>query len=273
MSKIDFFILSDSLGNTAEENAMAAISQYEDLDYNIKKFSHIVSKAVLIDVLNEIENPERTIIFFSLVDKELREYLDGHANEKDILRVDVLTKGLETIGKLTDIEPSGKTGALRRLDENYFQRVRAIEFAVKYDDGKDPRGVLEADLTIIGVSRTSKTPLSMYLANKNYRVANIPLVPETELPEELFQIPSRKVIGLTNSPENLNLIRKERLKALGLPQGSSYCDLSRILEEITYAEEIMKKIGCPVIDVSNRAIEETAEIIISYIKRSTSSII
>ena len=147
-----------------------------------------------------------------------------------------------------------------------------MEFAVKYDDGKDPRGVLKADLVIIGVSRTSKTPLSMYLANKNIKVANIPLVPEAKVPQELFQIPSKKIVGLTNTPEKLNEIRTERLRALGLSTANSgenkYANMERILEEIDFAESLMKKIGCPIINVSNKAIEETAEKIITYLKRN-----
>ena len=121
--------------------------------------------------------------------------------------------------------------------------------------------------TIIGVSRTSKTPLSMYLANKHYKVCNIPLVPESPVPKELFEIEPKRVIGLTNSPDKLNKIRKERLKSMGLPTESTYSDLGRILDELDYAEKIMKKIGCPIINVSDRAIEETAEVIIRHLKK------
>ena len=163
--------------------------------------------------------------------------------------------------------PATNPGALRKLDEHYFRRIDAIEFAVRYDDGKDPRGVARADITIIGVSRTSKTPLSMYLANKHYKVCNIPLVPESPVPKELFEIEPKRVIGLTNSPDKLNKIRKERLKSMGLPTESTYSDLGRILDELDYAEKVMKKIGCPIINVSDRAIEETAEVIIRHLKK------
>ena len=122
-----------------------------------------------------------------------------------------------------------------------------------------------ADLVIIGISRTSKTPLSMYLANKNIRVANIPLVPETTIPEEIYKISPKKIIGLTNSPEKLETIRRERLKSLGLPNDSIYSNSNRILEELEYSNRIMKKIGCPIIDVSNKAIEETADIILKHL--------
>jgi regulator of PEP synthase PpsR (kinase-PPPase family) len=156
---------------------------------------------------------------------------------------------------------------VHQLDDEYFRRVEAIEFAVKYDDGKDPRGLLRADVVLVGVSRTSKTPLSMFLAHKRLKAANVPLVPEVEPPEELFEVNPRKVIGLTISPDELNLIRTERLKALGLRAQANYAALERILVELEYAEKIMKKIGCPVINVSNKAVEETASIILDIIKR------
>ena len=126
--------------------------------------------------------------------------------------------------------------------------------------------VSKADIVIIGVSRTSKTPLSMYLANKNLKVANIPLVPEVEPPKELYEISSKRVFGLTSSPHKLNVIRQERLKALGLSFEANYANMDRILQELEYAENIMKKIGCPIIDVTNKAIEETASIILKIMK-------
>lgn len=126
---------------------------------------------------------------------------------------------------------------------------------------------MRADVILIGVSRTSKTPLSMYLANKRYKVANVPLVPEVEPPEELFLVPSRKCVGLTISPDQLNKIRAERLKSLGLASEANYASLERILMELEYSEKIIKRVGCPVINVSNKAVEETANTIIEMIKR------
>ena len=152
--------------------------------------------------------------------------------------------------------------------EIYFSRVDAIEFAVKCDDGQDPRGLFQADVVLVGISRTSKTPLSMYLANRNIKVANIPLVMEVPPPKELFEIPAKKIIGLTNSPEKLNEIREERLKYLGLSTSSNYASMERIFDELDYSEQIMKKIGCPVINVANKAIEETSAFILSLLKKN-----
>ena len=153
------------------------------------------------------------------------------------------------------------------MDDKYFGRIEAIEFAVKYDDGKDQHMLHEANLVLVGISRTSKTPLSIYIANKMYlKVLNIPLVPEVEPPKELFEIPKKKIIGLTNSIEMLNKIRTERVRCIGLRNGSNYSSLSRIIEELNYAEKIMKKLGCPIIDVSQKAIEETAQVILEIMK-------
>ena len=143
-----------------------------------------------------------------------------------------------------------------------------MEFAVKYDDGKNPLGLLKADVVIIGVSRTSKTPLSMYLAHKQIKVANVPLVPELAPPEELFKVPPYKIISLLIDPFKLNEIRSERLKTMGLSDTATYADMKRIDDELAYAKGIMRRLHCQIINVSNRAIEETAGIIMEYVRKN-----
>lgn len=264
---IKFVVVSDSTGETCEQIVHAAIAQFDVAEKSINRFSHVRDIISLNNIFEKISEPESTLVFYSLVDENLIEAMKKNCDLKGITGVDVLTPAIIALERITDQEPKTKPGALRSLDAQYFKRVDAIDFAVRYDDGKDPRGVLKADITILGVSRTSKTPLSMYLANKNYRVANIPLVPETPVPKEIFQVPAKKIIGLTNSPEKLNLIRKSRLQALGLPSNSSYSNIDRILLELEHAHSIIKRIGCPIIDVSERAIEETADIIIRHLKK------
>lgn len=139
---------------------------------------------------------------------------------------------------------------------------------MKYDDGRDPRGLEKADIILIGVSRTSKTPLSQFLAHKRVKVANVPIVPEVDPPKELFQVPASKCFGLKISPTKLNNIRKERLISLGLSDQASYAQIERIKEELTYFDDIVNRIGCPVIDVTNKAVEETANIIHNLYYRS-----
>ena len=164
-----------------------------------------------------------------------------------------------------------QAGLIHALDHEYFKRVEAVEFAVKYDDGKNPMGLLKADLVIIGVSRTSKTPLSMYLAHKQLKVANVPLVPEIVPPPELFKVPHNKIIGLLIDPYKLTDIRTTRLKAMGLSEDATYADVDRITEELEYAKGIMRRVHCMIINVSNRAIEETAGIILDYFYKNNSS--
>ncbi len=270
--RLSIFILSDSLGNTAEHVAGAAIAQFQSDAFTVKKFPYIKEDTPFDYIFSEILRAPDKIILHTIVKKELVQKISKFATENNIRCLDLLTPVLDSIESVIGEAPLQETGMLRKLNDRYFKRVESVEFAVKYDDGKDPRGVLKADLVIIGVSRTSKTPLSMYLANKNIKVANIPLVPEAKVPQELFQIPSKKIVGLTNSPEKLNEIRTERLRALGLSTANAgenkYANMDRILEEIEFAESLMKKIGCPIINVSNKAIEETAEKIITYLKRN-----
>lgn len=267
MNKLNLYVLSDSLGETGELILKACVSQFGLDNYEIKRFSYVLNLEFLESILADAKE-KNAIIAYTLVEVDLIHRIKEFSDYTGIHSIDLLGETLKAISDKTGLKPKREPGLIRKLNENYFRRVESIEFAVKYDDGKDPRGLLKADVVILGISRTSKTPLSMYLANKNIKVANIPLVPESIPPKEIYEIPAKRIIGLTNSPEKLNEIREERLKALGLPSGANYSDMKRILEEIDYAEKIMKKIGCPVINVSNKAIEETAEIVINTLKRS-----
>lgn len=185
-------VISDSLGETAEQTAKAALSQFENLDYKIQRFSHILTLDQLENIISSVEDFNNSIFFYSLVDEFLLTSIKKILDLKKANYIDVMTPSIIAIERMCGISPSIKPGALRKLDENYFKRVEAIEFAVRFDDGKDSRGILRSDLVIVGVSRTSKTPLSMYLANKNYRVCNIPLVPETTPPKELLKFQTLK---------------------------------------------------------------------------------
>lgn len=259
------YILSDSIGETGEQVAKAAISQFNSGKYEVRRFPYVSETQQVDEILNEAKN-ERCIILFTIVIDSLRKYLIERASEYEIQTIDIMTPILDAMYNLIGIEPKREAGLIRKLDEKYFRKVEAIEFAVKYDDGKDARGIKKADIVLIGISRTSKTPLSMYLAHKNIKVANVPLVPEVPPPDELFEIDSKRVIGLTANPIKLNEIRQERLKALGLKNDANYASMERIIKELEYSESIMKRIGCTIIDVSNKAVEETASIILDMIR-------
>lgn len=264
-TNIVIYIISDSIGETAEAVSKAAISQFNIENYEIRRFPYINEERQILEILEEAQN-ENSAIVFTMVVPKLRNILLEKANELNVPCVDVMTPILNAMETVLKVPSKQEPGLIRKLDERYFKKVEAIEFAVKYDDGRDPRGLKQADIVLIGISRTSKTPLSMYLAHKNLRVANIPLVPEVLPPRELYEIEPKKIIGLTTDPIKLIEIRRERLKALGLKDEASYASMQRILEELDYAEKIMKKFDCPVIDVSSKAVEESASIILGIFK-------
>ena len=268
MENLIVYVISDSVGETAQQVTKAALSQFNiENDYEIRRFPYVADEKFLMEVL-ESGKSEEAVIVYTLVSENLLNITKEFCEKEDLSHIDLMTPLLKQISKKTGKSPKREPGVIRKLDERYFKRVEAIEFAVKYDDGKDPRGILKSDIVLLGISRTSKTPLSMYLANKNIKVANVPLVPEIPIPKEVFEIDPKKIMGLTNTPEKLNSIRNERLKALGLSSNASYANVERILQELDYAEKVMKKVGCPVIDVSNKAIEETAGIILDKMKEN-----
>lgn len=211
----------------------------------------------LEEVINEAVQ-EKALIAFTLVLPELKKQLLELAAARGLAAVDLLGPLIEAITNVTGEQPLLEPGLIRRLDEDYFNKMEAIDFAVKYDNGKDTRGFIYADLVLIGVSRTSKTPVCMYLARKRLRVANLALVPEVPLPEELLSLPPEKIIGLTIDAEQLYQIRQERLKTLGLPGQADYAARGRIEQELAHARKVMEQLGCPVIDVTNKAVEDTA---------------
>lgn len=268
LDTLDVFVVSDSLGETGAIVTNAAISQFRSKKFNIRRFPYIYNMEQLKEILDEAAQAENAMVIYTIVDKILIDYIKEYVDASGLTAIDLMTPLFEVIKDKTGISPSREPGIIRKLDDSYFKKVAAIEFAVKYDDGRDPRGIEKADLVLLGVSRTSKTPLSMYLANRNIKVVNIPLVMEVEPPKLIYEIPSKKIIGLTNSPEKLNEIRMERLKSLGLGSRANYANLERILDELEYADKIMKRIGCPIINVSNKAIEETTEIILNLLRKN-----
>jgi regulator of PEP synthase PpsR (kinase-PPPase family) len=260
------YVVSDSVGETGEFVVRAAASQFEPGQVNIRRVPYIDDTGTIEETIQSAKEVGGTIAF-TLVIPHLKEYMIRRVKEENVPYVDIMGPILDTLGQVFRHQPSGRPGLVHQLDEEYFRKVEAIEFAVKYDDARDPRGLLKADVVLVGVSRTSKTPLSMYLAHKKMKVANVPLVPEVTPPDELYLVPASRIIGLTISPDQLNGIRKERLKSLGLTSSANYANMERILQELEYAEGIMKRVGCPVIDVSNKAVEETAGLIIEIFRK------
>ena len=251
------FVVSDALGETAEVVARAAASQFDGGRLALRRFPFVQTEDSVHDIVAAAAAAGASIIF-TLIRPGLCLVMHDAAARAGVPAVDVMGPVLDAIATASHSHPRLEPGLVHRLDEDYFKRVEAIEFAVRYDDGRDPRGLQRADVVLIGVSRSSKTPVSMYLANRMYKVANVPLVPEVEVSPELFNVPVQKVVGLTIESGQLRDIRLERLRAIGLPPEASYGEIGRIEQELRYARQVFARVGCPVIDVSSKAVEETA---------------
>ena len=234
------------------------------------RIPYIDSESQIDEIVDDAKRGHH-VICHTIVSESLRKYLHEKVAEYNIPAVDIMGPVLDAVGTVATTKPRMTAGMVHKLDQEYFKKVEAIEFAVKYDDGKNPSGFEKADVVIIGVSRTSKTPLSMFLAYKKVKAANLPLVPEVPLPEELFKIPAKKIVGLIIDPFKLNNIRSERLRAIGLEDEANYASIERIQAELEYAKAIMRRLHCQVLDVSNKSIEETASLVMQLIDKNRAS--
>jgi regulator of PEP synthase PpsR (kinase-PPPase family) len=258
------FVCSDAVGETAEAVAKATMRQFAAEQVRIKRYGNIKHEDEIRVILQEAASVSG-FITYTLVQPELRDTMREESIRCGVRAVDVMGPMMQAFIDTFNDTPRNQPGLLHEMDDQYYRKIEAVEFAVKYDDGKDVRGLLQAQVVLVGVSRTSKTPLSIYLAHKGIKTANYPLTPEVKPPEELFSSLVRQVVGLTMTPERLLKIRTERLKALGLPSQASYASIARIEREIQFAADVMSRLRCPVIDVTERAIEETAGLIMELI--------
>ncbi|GAA3627116.1 pyruvate, water dikinase regulatory protein [Lactobacillus hamsteri] len=263
--EVNIIIISDAAGDTAFNNATAAAAQFPDAQINYRRYPFITDKDKLTKTLEEIEKFPNLVIIYSLIKDEMQLPIIRFAREHKVQTVDILSPSVEALSTVTGMRPTEQSGAQHKLNSKYFDRISAMEFAVMYDDGKDPKGFLEADVVLLGVSRTSKTPLSLFLANKNLKVANLPLVPETHIPKEIYEIDPKKIIGLTNDPSVLNEIRRQRMISYGLNPDTTYSNMDSINAELESAQNLYKKLGCFVINVAHRSIEETAALIMDHL--------
>jgi regulator of PEP synthase PpsR (kinase-PPPase family) len=247
--------------------AVASAGQFEPNEFEIVRIPYIKTVEQIEEIVKQAVEANG-VICHTLVSPQLCAAFREEAQKYNIPAIDILGPVLKALEQTSGQTPKFKPGTIHQLDESYFEKIEAVEFAVKYDDGKNPQGLLKADVVLVGVSRTSKTPLSMYLAHRRIKVANVPMVPEATLPKELFEVPPEKIIGLIIDPNKLVDIREERLRNMGLSTTKSYASIERIKEEVIYAKEVMQRLKCPIIDVSNKAIEETASKIMAIISEN-----
>ena len=259
---LTIFAVSDSIGETAEQVAQAAASQFAE-EVEVKRVPYIKRMEDVEELIKEVRDYKNVMIVSTIITVNVREYLTQKGVENNVWVVNVLGPIINVASVLMNKQPDYNPGAMWKTDETYFKRIEAMEFAMQYDDSKDYRGLKNADVVLVGLSRTSKTPLCMYLANKGIKAINIPLVPEVGVPDELYKIDKNRIFGLTINPLQLIEIRKKRLdKFHRIPSNIEYAGDARILEEFEFSDKIIRKIGCKTIDVTQRAIEDTALIII-----------
>ncbi len=260
------YVVSDSTGETAERVTRATLLQYPDHRVRLKLERRVRDKRALTAVLEKAA-ADGAMVVFTLVRPELRAHFNEQASRLGVRHVDVIGTLIRQIGFHLEADPVNIPTAEMPLSAEYFRRVEAIEFAVKSDDGKEPRNLHKADLVLVGVSRTSKTPLSTYLAGRGLKIANVPLVLGVEPPEELYSLPGYRVIGLSIAVDQLMDIRKHRLEQLGMPTDANYGLRDHVKSELEYAHEIFRQHPeWMVVDVTNCAIEETATIILDALK-------
>ena len=261
MSTQKIFVVSDATAETAERTVQAALIQFRGIATQLRVFS-LVRDHVHIREIVELAAAEHAMLVYTMVDPEQRALLASGAEELEVPAVDLIAPLMAKLTTVLDADPTGRPG-VPRLTEAYFKRIEAVEFAVKHDDGQSLNKLTQAQIVLVGISRTSKTPLSTYLAQKGWKVANVPLVLGLPLPRELDQINQLQIFGLTIDVASLMRIRRSRLKALNMPVDTDYARRDHIIKELGYARSIFDAHpSWPVLDVSQKAIEETAAIIL-----------
>ena len=265
-NRYTIYIISDGTGETASQMVRAGLVQHAGSDVNIVKCKNVRTEQQVEALFEEVKN-QNGMVVYTVVSKLLRKHILELATKENILAIDLLGPlllGLDAyFGKATT---APQAGLLHSVDEKYYKRIEAIEYTVKHDDGKTFSALDSADIVLVGISRTSKTPLSIFLSHKGFKVANIPLVINTPLPEELFKIDQRKIVGLIIDLDTLLRIRRKRLEKFGQDPGSEYASREHIFKEIEFANQLFKKNKrWPVFNITDRALEETAAEIVKLV--------
>ena len=264
VKRIHLHLMSDSTGETLEMIAKAALAQFENADVVRHFWPMVRSRQHLDRIVPELTN-NPGLVLYTLVNAETRQRLEEHCRHLALPAVPVLDQVTEALEQALGQEAHGRPGRQHLMDEAYFQRVDAIQYTIAHDDGIAHDDWEEADIVLAGVSRSSKTPTSIYLANRGYKVANIPLVVESPPPPALYKLKHPMVVGLTSAPDRLVQIRRNRLLTLNQQTRTDYVDGERVKEEVAFARRLFAEHGWPVIDVTRRSIEETAAAIIKLL--------
>ena len=260
------FVVSDGTGDTGAAVAKAALAQFQ-VECKLRRFGGIRQPSLARRVVAEAERVG-ALVLFTLVDRRVAQGLLEEAAARGVPTLDVLGGMIAKIAEHVKAEPRSEPGLLHGFSDDYFKRIEAVEFAVRHDDGANLHTLFRADLVLTGVSRTSKTPLSMYLAQRGYKTGNVPIVPGIEPPRALLELDPKKVFALTIDPSLLLTIRQARVRALGAPPYSTYADPEALIEEVRRARRLYREQGWQVIDISGRAAEENAARILRLIEEA-----
>ena len=269
MRQFHLHLVSDATGETINSVARACVIQFDDVR-PVEHFWNLVRTDRQLDMVLEGVQENRGLVMFTLVDEKLRRRLQDFCREVQVPCIPVLDPLINALAAFLGVESQRQPGRQHALDAEYFGRMDAMDFALAHDDGQSNWDLHEADVILMGVSRTSKTPTCIYLANRGIKAANIPIVPGCPLPPEIEKLTRPLVVGLTKDPDRLVQIRRNRLKLLNQNESSTYVDPEVVRAEVTDARRMFTRRGWPVIDVSRRSIEETAAEIMMLLARRQS---
>ncbi len=262
-STYQIYLISDSTGETLDRIFTAIKAQFKNIEYKIYTYSFTRTDNQISRILQEAEKQKNSIILYSIVDSNLAKYLANVSNEKKIPCFGVLGDLILSFSKLLNQKASHQPSGQYALNDEYYKRIEAIQFTMNHDDGNLVKEIKKSDIILLGVSRTSKTPTAIYLANKGFKTSNIPLINDSSIPQILKENPKLScVIGLSTEPERLVDIRKNRMNSLKETENKSYTDLEKIKKEVDNAKNTFRKYKWPTIDVTRKSVEETAASII-----------
>lgn len=256
--KLKVIIISDGTGETATAITRAAMTQFADKDIFFTRYKNVRTKEQIDGIFQEAAI-HHDVVVYTVVSLEMRQYIYELTRREHVRSVDLMGPLLTAFSNFFEAEPSHVPGLLHAVNDDYFKRVAAIEFTLNHDDGRNLESLEAAEVVLVGISRTSKTPLSMYLSLEGVKVVNVPIVKGLPLPDKLLQIDQRKIFCLTIDPDALHQIRKNRLTRLGVDEGGEYAELSKVVEEVEWANNLFaQNKRWPVFNVTGKALEETA---------------
>ena len=264
--KYNVYLVSDSTGETLDRIFLSLKSQFSNFDYEKKEFAFVRTEQQIDKIIKECVELDNSLILYTIVETKLAKYIASQSEEKNVPCFGILGNLILSFSKLLNQKAIHKPSAQHVLDDDYYRRIEAIQFTMSHDDGKKVDDINNADVILLGVSRTSKTPTSIYLANRGYKTVNIPLVLDQKLPANLNSQTKACVIGLVADPERLADIRRNRVAIMNEHQIKDYTNLDSIKKEVIDSKNLFKKNNWPIIDVTRRSVEETAASILKIIE-------